>query len=192
MNQAIMWYASRATGLIALVLFTASVVFGVLGAGRFASARWPRFAVAAVHRNVSLLAVVFLAAHIATSIIDPFAGIGWLDAIVPFGSIYHPFWLGLGAVASDLTVAIMITSLLRPRVHLRLWKLVHWTSYACWPLAVIHGIGTGPADFRLGWVVVLNGACVLAVIIALGWRVGVSHPDTEARNRGSGRRAVGM
>jgi hypothetical protein len=192
MNQAIMWYASRATGLIALVLFTASVVFGVLGGGRFARPRWPRFAVAAIHRNVSLLAVVFLAVHIGTSIVDPFAGIGWLDAIVPFGSIYHPFWLGLGAVATDLTVAIMITSLARPRVSLRLWRLVHWTSYACWPLAVIHGIGTGPADFQLSWVVVLNGACVFAVIIALGWRVGVSHPDTEARARGGGRRAVGM
>ena len=190
MNQPIMWYASRATGLIALVLFTTSVVLGVLESGRFASARWPRFAIAAVHRNVSLLAVAFLAVHIGTSIIDPFAGIGWLDAIVPFGSIYHPFWLGLGAVATDLTVAIIVTSLLRPMVRFRLWKLVHWTSYACWPLAVIHGIGTGPADFQLGWVVAVNIACVVAVVVALGWRVGVSHPDTEARARASGRRPV--
>ncbi|HEX4724159.1 MAG TPA: ferric reductase-like transmembrane domain-containing protein [Pseudonocardiaceae bacterium] len=190
MNQPIMWYASRATGLIALVLFTTSVVFGVLESGRFSGARWPRFAIAAVHRNVSLLSVAFLAVHIGTSIIDPFAGIGWLDAIVPFGSIYHPFWLGLGAVATDLTVAIVVTSLLRPKVRLRLWKAVHWTSYACWPLAVIHGIGTGPADFQLGWVVAVNIACVVAVVIALGWRVGVSHPDTEARARASGRRPV--
>lgn len=182
-----MWYASRATGLIALVLFTLSVVLGVLENGRFTSTRWPRFVVAAVHRNVSMLAVVFLAVHIGTSIIDPFAGIGWLDAIVPFGSVYHPFWLGLGAVATDLTIAIMVTSLLRPRVNVRLWRVVHWTSYACWPLAIIHGIGTGPADFRLGWVLALNGACVLAVIIAFGWRVGVTHPDTEARARAAGR-----
>jgi methionine sulfoxide reductase heme-binding subunit len=192
MNQPILWYASRSTGLLALVLFTVSVVLGALGGGRFAATRWPRFTIAGLHRSVSLLAVAFLLVHIGTSIIDPYAGIGWLDAIVPFGSIYHPFWLGLGAVATDLTAAIIITSLLRPRVNLRLWRWVHWTSYACWPLAVVHGIGTGPADFRLGWVVGLNIVCVLAVLGTLLWRVGTSHPDTEARARATGRRVTGM
>jgi predicted ferric reductase len=183
MNQPIMWYASRATGLIALVLFTASVVLGALGGGRYSGQRWPRFALAAVHRSVSLLAVVFLAVHITTAIVDPFAGIGWLDAIVPFRSVYYPFWLGLGAVATDLTIAITVTSLLRPRVNVVLWRMVHWTSYACWPLAVIHGIGTTPADIRMGWVLALNIVCVLAVLVAVGWRAGTSHPDTEARAR---------
>jgi predicted ferric reductase len=183
MNQPIMWYASRATGLIALVLFTASVVLGALGGGRYVSLRWPRFALAAVHRSVSLLAVVFLAVHITTAIVDPFAGIGWLDAIVPFRSVYYPFWLGLGAVATDLTIAIIVTSLLRPRVNAVLWRVVHWTSYACWPLAVIHGIGTTPADIRLGWVLLLNIVCVMAVLVAVCWRAGTSHPDTEARAR---------
>jgi methionine sulfoxide reductase heme-binding subunit len=191
MNQPIIWYASRATGLIALVLFTASVVLGALGGGRYASKRWPRFVLAAVHRNVSLLAVVFLVVHIISSIVDPFAGIGWLDAIVPFVSIYHPFWLGLGAIATDLTVAVVVTSLLRPRVHVGLWRFVHWTSYALWPLAVVHGIGTAPADIRLSWVLVVNAVCVLAVIVAVGWRAGTSHPDTEARARATGRGSVG-
>jgi predicted ferric reductase len=182
-NQPIMWYASRATGLVALVLFTAAVVLGALGGGRYASTRWPRFVLAALHRNVSLLAMVFLAVHITTAIVDPFAGIGWLDAIVPFRSAYHPFWLGLGAVATDLTIAVVVTSLLRPRVNHRLWRWLHWTTYAVWPLAVMHGIGTTPADIRMGWVLVLNIACVLAVLVAVGWRAGTSHPDTEARAR---------
>lgn len=181
MDQPILWYASRATGLIALVLFTASVVLGALGGGRFASPRWPRFALAAVHRNVSLLAVVFLAVHITTATVDPFAGIGWLDAVVPFRSVYHPFWLGLGAVATDLTIAIVVTSLLRPRINLRLWRWVHWVSYACWPLAVGHGIGTAPADIRLSWVVVVNLLCVLVVLGAVTWRAGARHMDTRAR-----------
>lgn len=186
MNQPILWYASRATGLIALVLFTGSVVLGALGGGRFVTPRWPRFAVAAVHRNVSLLGCVFLVIHIVTSIVDPYAGIGWLDAVVPFVSIYHPFWLGMGAVASDLIIAIMITSLLRPRVHLRLWRYVHWTSYACWPIAILHGIGTNPADFTMSWVLVVNIACVLAVALAIGWRAGTSNRDGDARARAAG------
>ncbi|HEY1571076.1 MAG TPA: ferric reductase-like transmembrane domain-containing protein [Pseudonocardiaceae bacterium] len=181
MNQPILWYASRATGLIALLLFTASVTLGALGGGRFVGARWPRFALAALHRNVSLLAVVFLAVHITTAVVDPYAGIGWLDSIVPFRSAYHPFWLGLGAVATDLTIAVVVTSLLRPRVNVRVWRWIHWASYACWPLAVAHGIGTTPADITMGWVLVVNVVCVLAVLVAVGWRAGTRHPDTEAR-----------
>jgi hypothetical protein len=80
--------------------------------------------------------------HVTTSIVDPYAGIGWLDAIVPFRSGYHTWWLGLGALASDLVLAIMVTSLLRPHVNVALWRYVHWTSYACWPLAILHGVGS--------------------------------------------------
>jgi predicted ferric reductase len=170
MNQAIMWYASRATGLVALVLFTGSLVVGVLGAGRFASRGWPRFTLAGVHRNVSLLAVVFIVVHIGTATVDPYAGIGWLDSVVPFVSVYHPVWLGLGGVAADLTAAVVATSVLRPRVQHRLWRWVHWASYVCWPLAVMHGIGTAPADIRLNWVVAIDAACLLAVLVAIGWR----------------------
>jgi predicted ferric reductase len=128
-----------------------------------------------------LLAVVFLVIHIATAVIDPYAGIGWLDAILPFGSAYRPLWLGLGAVATDLTIAIIVTSLLRTRVNLRLWRLLHWTSYVCWPLAVVHGIGSAPADFRLNWVLGINIACVLAVVLSVGWRAVRHHPDDDLR-----------
>lgn len=178
-----LWYLSRGTGVVSLLLFTASVVFGALGGGRFAGARWPRFAVAGVHRNVSLLALAFLVVHVATAIIDPYAGIGWWDSIIPFGSVYRPLWLGLGAVAGDLALAIVLTSLARPRINARLWRAVHWTSYACWPLAVAHGIATAPADFRLAWLLAIYVACVLAVLVAVGWRVTTAHPDTEARRR---------
>jgi predicted ferric reductase len=183
MTQAL-WYASRATGIVALLLFTASMVLGALGSGRFTGPRWPRFAVAALHRNMSLLALVFLAIHIATAVIDPYAGIGWLDAILPFGSVYRPLWLGIGAVATDLAIAVVITSLLRPRIDVRVWRFVHWTSYLCWPLAVVHGIGTAPSDFRLSWVLAVNIGCVLAVVAAVGWRAIRRHPDDDIRAYG--------
>jgi predicted ferric reductase len=177
-----LWYTSRATGLVSLVLFTAVVVLGAANVARFAAGGWPRFVISAVHRNLSLLALTFIAVHVATSIIDPYAGIGWLDAVIPFQSVYKPFWLGLGAAAVDLLVAIIVTSLLRLRIGLRWWRLVHWASYACWPLAVIHGLGTGGSDSTRGWVVVLNLVCIFAVGLAVTWRLFVVHDDTRVRN----------
>lgn len=183
MNTQALWFVSRGTGLVTLLLFTASVVLGALNGGRFGSTRWPRFVVSSVHRNISLLAMVFLVVHVATAIIDPYAGLQWINAIIPFSTSYRTFWLALGAIAADLAIALTVTSLLRPRISPRVWKAVHWSSYACWPVAVLHGLGAAPTDTRLGWVLMVNGACVLAVLIAVGWRAGVNHADTAARSR---------
>ena len=180
MDQAL-WYASRATGLVTLILLSAGMVSGAATAGRFATPRWPRFTITAMHRNLSLLAVTFLGVHIATAVIDPYAGISWIDAVVPFGSAYRPFWLGLGAVALDLMIAVVVTSLLRSRMPLRWWRAVHRSSYALFPLAVAHGLGAGGVDSGLGWVLAVNTVCVLAVVLAVGWRMSVTHPDTQAR-----------
>ncbi len=176
-----LWYCSRATGLVTLLLLTGTVVLGALNTGRLSSPGWPRFVVTAVHRNLSLITVVFLSVHVATAVIDPYAGIGWLDAVMPFGSVYRPFWLGLGAVAGDLLIALLATSLLRQRLGVHLWRLLHWASYACWPIAVLHGLGTGTTDRHTTWVIALDVCCVLAVTGAIAWRVLAVHPDTKAR-----------
>ena len=181
-----LWFASRATGLVALPLLTLSLVLGIVAAGRMASERWPRFALAALHRNISLMTVLFLAVHVSTSIIDPYAGIGWLDAVVPFISVYQPLWLGLGAIALDLLIALLVTSLLRTRISVRLWRAVHWTGYACWPIALVHGLGIGGKDSGLGWVISLNVICVLVVGAALIVRLrGGGHPDNAVRRAAS-------
>lgn len=177
-----LWFASRATGLVALPLLTTSLVLGIAGSARAASVGWPRFALAGLHRNISLMTVLFLAVHVSSSIIDPYAGIRWLDAVVPFVSGYHPFWLGLGAVALDLVLALIVTSLLRTRLSHRLWRTVHWAVYLCWPVAMVHGLGIGGKDTHLSWVISLNAACALVVLVALVWRFrSAAHPDSQAR-----------
>ncbi len=179
----VLWYVSRATGLVTLLLLTAVVVLGALTGGRAVSSAWPRFAVAGLHRNLSLLTLAFVAVHVSTAIIDGYAGIAWLDTVVPFVSVYQPFWIGLGAVAFDLFVALVVSSLLRPHINPRLWRALHWAAYACWPVAVVHGLGIGGADNRVGWVLATVVGCVVAVATALAWRVTSTNADREARRR---------
>lgn len=181
MTQAF-WYASRATGLVCLLLVTGTVVLGLLGAARFNSPRWPRFVVAGLHRNLSLLTLAFLAVHISTAIIDPYAGIRWIDAVLPFVSSYQPFWLGLGAVALDLMIAVIVTSLLRTRLSYRTWRIVHLSSYALWPIVVIHGLGNGGADRHQAWILALYLLCMLTVAAAGAQRLLTTHPDTVVRD----------
>lgn len=165
-----LWYATRATGLVALLMLTASVLLGLLAAGRFSGDRWPRFLTQGLHRNVSLLVVVFLTLHVASTVLDTYTSIPLTAAFVPFTSGYKPPWLSLGAVALDLLVALIVTSLARERLGYRAWRVLHWLAYACWPVAVAHGLGIG-TDRSATWVIALTIGCMGCVGVAVTWRV---------------------
>ena len=170
------WYLSRATGAVALVLLTVSVVLGILGPLRVSGGRrWPRFAIDLMHRDASLLVIVLLVLHIATSVLDGFAPIGWLDGINPFSATYRPLWMGLGAFSFDLLLAIVVTSLLRVRLGYRSWRAVHWLAYLSWPVAVLHGLGTG-TDVKTWWMLLLTFGSLAAVVSAVLVRVARSRP----------------
>jgi methionine sulfoxide reductase heme-binding subunit len=169
-NIKALWYLTRATGLVSLLLLTASVVLGILGAKRWTSPRWPRFVTGGLHRNLSLLAVAFVAVHVVTAVTDSFVTITWVNAFVPFTGTYRPLWLGLGAVAGDLLIALIVTSLARPWIGYRVWRAVHWAAYACWPIALVHGLGTG-TDVGNGWARAVFIGCLAAVAAATWWRL---------------------
>ena len=171
-----LWYLTRGTGAVTLVLLTLSVTLGVANVRRAHSGSVPRFVVDAIHRSVSLLALAFLAVHIVTAVLDPFAPIRLVDAVVPFVSAYRPLWLGLGAIASDLLIAVALSSVLRRRLGHRAWRATHWLAYACWPVALVHGLGTG-SDAKTTWMLALTAACVLVVLAAVWVRAAAGWPD---------------
>jgi hypothetical protein len=156
------WFLTRGLGVGALLLLTASVAFGVLTTARVKSARWPRFVTAGLHRNLTLLAIGFVAMHVLTTLLDGYTTIGLKDAVIPFLSSYRPVWLGLGAIALDLLLILVATSLLRERIGFRLWRYIHWLAYASWPVALVHALGTG-SDARIGWMRVVGVACIVVV-----------------------------
>ena len=165
------WYLTRGSGTVALVLLTISVVVGIAGSMRLSAPAWPRFAIETVHRDVSLLVIVFLVIHIVTSVLDSFAPISLTASVIPFISSYRPLWLGLGTLAFDLILALTVTSLMRRRLGYRTWRAVHWLAYASWPVAVLHGIGTG-SDTKVAWMLAVTALCVAAVVAAAGLRCG--------------------
>jgi sulfoxide reductase heme-binding subunit YedZ len=172
-GPSLLWYATRATGVVAMVLLTATVMLGVAGTARAASARWPRIVTAGLHRNLALTSVALVAVHVVTTVLDPFAPIGWIAAVIPFSSPYRPLWLSLGAVAFDLLLAVLVTSLLRDRLKHRTWQAVHLLVYASWPVALWHGLGTG-TDTPLPWLLVVYAGCVAGVGWAIWWRLTLS------------------
>ena len=171
-----LWYVNRGTGAMTMLLLTASVVLGIGTTVRWKSTFWPRYINVGLHRNVSLMFVCFLIIHIAAAILDPFAKLGLNDALIPFTSSYRPFWLGLGVVAAEVSAAVLLTTAIRRFIGYRTWRVIHWFSYASWPMALLHGLGTG-SDVHAAWFQWVEGACVLAVWAGLiSWRLSFDPP----------------
>lgn len=174
-----LWYVTRGTAFASLALLTLSVVGGVLNVVRWRGEGWPRFVVQQLHRNTALVALAFLSIHIVTAVVDPFAKLKITDAIVPFTSSYRAVWLGLGVVAVELLIAITVTSLVRGRLGFRTWRAIHWLAYLCWPVALVHGLGTG-TDARTMWGLFIDVCCIGAVLLAVLWRVSEGWPRYAA------------
>jgi predicted ferric reductase len=164
-------------------------VLGILSVLRVQTSGWPRFLTVGLHRNLALMTLVFLALHIVTAVVDPFTHLGWLAAVVPFSSYYRTFWLGLGTIAFELLLAIVVTSLVRGWIGQQAWRLVHWLTYISWPVAVLHGVGTG-TDAWSAWLFALQALCVAAVLGAVGYRLVARSRDPLADARSSFQAAV--
>jgi predicted ferric reductase len=166
-----LWVLARATGAVTLLLLTLTVALGIVGRQRWAPRRTPRFVVEHLHRSTALLVVVLLVVHVTASVVDGYVQIRLVDAIVPFVGAYHPVWLGLGTLALDLLVALVVTSLLRARLGLRAWRAVHLLAYVCWPVAAVHGVGIGTDGGTTGWMLWLTLACAAVVVAAVAVRL---------------------
>lgn len=171
MSNGLTWFANRGTGVVLLVLFTFAVVGGIAatrGVARPKSRRVPAYVTVSLHRTIALLAAALLVVHVATAVVDDYVEIGWIDAVVPFVGSYRPLYLGLGTLALDLTLAVVLTALVRHRLPQRLWRGVHLMAYPSWALAMWHTVGIG-TDSDTPWGrALLAGSLglVLAAVVA--------------------------
>jgi sulfoxide reductase heme-binding subunit YedZ len=181
MTPSWIWYLNRATGIVSLVLMTLTLVLGVVVQRQRRLPGLPRFGVVTLHRNVSLLSALLLVVHIGSAVVDSYVSIDWPAVLLPFTSGWRPFAVGLGTLALDLLVLIVATSLLRGRIPVRLWRGIHWTSYALWPLAFVHGLTAG-TDLGSGWALAVALCCAAAAggAAVVAWTGRSSRPADRA------------
>ena len=170
MSSEALWALGRGNGVVALAFMTLSVVLGIgVRSGR-PLFTLPRFGIADVHRFVALAATLLVALHMGLLFLDPYAKLRLIDFVVPFLGAYRPLWQGLGTVAFDVLLVVIITSLLRRRLGLRIFRAVHWTTYLLWPIAMAHSLGNG-TDTGRAWFLGFAGVCALMVAVTLVWRL---------------------
>jgi sulfoxide reductase heme-binding subunit YedZ len=162
----LLWYLTRGTGIVLLVLLTLTTCLGILAARADAGRRVPAFVSQGLHRTLSLTSVSLLVAHVTTSVVSPNVDIRLWQVFSPLGATYHPRWLGLGAVSLDLIAIVVVSSLLRARGSLRLWRNLHWLAYLAWAAGMVHAAGMG-SDADTRWGLWTGVGCVAAVALSL-------------------------
>ena len=172
--SAAFWALGRGTGVVALVLFTVALVLGIVARSGRPVPWLGRFGTSDLHRTAALTGTGLVVAHVATLYFDPYAQLRLVDVVFPFLGAYKPMWLGLGTLALDLLGVVTIVSLLRHRVGPRVFKSVHWATYALWPVALMHALGNG-TNGGSTWFRALAVVCISAVVTAVGWRLSPSY-----------------
>ncbi|RDH80237.1 iron reductase [Mycolicibacterium moriokaense] len=165
-----LWALGRGTGIVALAFMTLSVALGIATRSGRSLIVLPRFAVADVHRFAALAATLLVALHVSLLFLDPYAQLRVVDFVVPFLGAYKPVWLGLGTLALDVLAVVIVTSLLRHRIGVRVFRWVHWLTYALWPVALAHALGNG-TDSGRRWFLLFAGCCALVAAASLLWRL---------------------
>jgi sulfoxide reductase heme-binding subunit YedZ len=165
-----LWYTSRATGYVALILLTMVITFGTLIATRVGGRRIGRFEINEFHRMVSMVTVLFVIAHVGTTVLDTYVPIGIISALVPFTSTYKTIPVAIGTIALLLMALVWISSLLKERLDVHTWRFIHWFSYASFAASVAHGFLTG-SDAHSRWGLYLTVACLTVVATATVWRI---------------------
>ncbi|HAG58075.1 MAG TPA: iron reductase [Arthrobacter bacterium] len=179
-----MWAFGRVSGFMSLALFTVSVLLGILNRSGRPLLVLPRFSISILHRNIAVLATVFLGLHVGSLLLDSYAKLRPVDVVVPFLGSFQPFWQGLGTVALDLVAAVVVTAFLRHRIGQRTFKAVHWLTYGIWPVAMAHAIGNG-TDAGSAWFLGLAAASGVAVVSALLWRLSAAFLETSKAREGN-------
>jgi len=168
--------------VVLLVLLTLVMLLGLLVTRQGRLPGLPKFAVTGLHRNLSLLAVVFVLIHVLTAVYDGYVRIPLTSAVIPLTSSYERVWLGLGAVAFDLMLAVIATSLLRRHLSRKVWRGVHLLAYVSWPVAWVHSYFSSK-DLQHGILFVLALACLLAVVAGVIWRLASAARDVPRAER---------
>jgi DMSO/TMAO reductase YedYZ heme-binding membrane subunit len=137
------WYATRASGVVAYLLLTSSVVFGLILSSRIHGSRPSRPWVLDVHRMLGGLAVVLTVTHVGAILIDSYTSFDLADALVPFASGWSPVAVAAGVLALWMLAAVEVTSLLRQRLPQHVWRRVHMLSFGAFVLASAHFAAAG-------------------------------------------------
>lgn len=145
-----LWYVTRAAAVSAYALLVVAVALGLIRSLAHELSVRVGWALDELHQFVSLLAAAFVVLHLATLALDPYISFGVANLLLPLGQPYRPLATDLGVLGCYALVVVLASSWLRRRLSYRLWRGLHYASFAAFALVTLHGLLAG-ADAGQPW-----------------------------------------
>lgn len=163
MSSQVLWYSARAAGIVAWALAAAAVIWGLIVSTRAVTPRPKPAWWFDLHRFLGGAAVVFTGVHVVSILLDTYVHFGPVNVLVPFTGSWRPLAVAWGIVAMYLLVAVEVTSLLRARIPKRVWRSVHFATFALYLSASVHALSAGTDAWAAPFTIV-----VLMSLLAVG------------------------
>lgn len=177
MDSTLIWYTARASGIVAYGLLSAGVIWGLAFSTRVTGRR-PRPAwLLDLHRFLGAAALVFVAVHVTSILLDTYVHFGLVEVIVPFVGSWHPAAVAWGITAMYALVAVELTSLAKAKLPKRIWRGTHYAAFVAFALATVHGLTAGTDRHTWG----LDAMFALASVVVVGLTAYRVHQRIEAK-----------
>lgn len=144
------WLASRASGLVALVLVTVSVFLGLAMAGKLMRRPGLGKKLMALHEQTALAGLIAISVHGIALLGDPWLNPGVAGVTVPFALGFKTFFTGLGVIAAYLAALLGLSYYFRRRIGTKLWRKAHRATVLVYVLGLVHALGAG-SDAGTPW-----------------------------------------
>lgn len=172
MNPQIWWYLARSSGLVAWGLAGLAILLGLLLSGRLRRVPTPAWQ-QDLHRYLGGLSAFFLALHLTGLALDPTVAFGWASITIPMLSIWRPGAVAWGIAAAYLLLAVELSSLVMRRLPRKLWRTIHFASYAVWVSGTVHALQAGTDQRATQFIAIIGSALIfnLTALRIVGRRV---------------------
>ncbi len=181
-DSRVYWYMARSAGIVAYLLLWGAVASGIAIGNQLLNGLVKPPVVFEIHKSLSILAMIVGMFHGVILLGDTYMNFSVLDLVLPFHSPYQPLWVGLGILGFYLSVILVASFYIKKRIGQRAWRLLHYSSFAMWIMASLHGIAAG-TDTQSILMKVLYAVAIVSVGYLLTYRIFVTKESVKASVR---------
>jgi DMSO/TMAO reductase YedYZ heme-binding membrane subunit len=173
-NPQVWWFISRSSGIIAWVLLTLAVCWGLFVSTKAVAKASTPVWLLDLHRFLGGMSLVFTGIHLVGLWADSYVEFGWAELFIPMASTWKPGAVAFGVVSFYALVAVQVTSMMMKRLPRRLWRSVHRLSLPLYAVATYHGLAAGSDGtnnaLRVLSLISINIVAFLAILLVLAAR----------------------
>jgi DMSO/TMAO reductase YedYZ heme-binding membrane subunit len=165
-----MWYVTRAAATSSYITLALLVILGLirsmtrLNGGRIAW--W----LDESHQFLALLTAILMGIHLISLMFDAKIPFSALNILLPFNEPYSEIPVAIGVFTMYGMVVVLASSWLRQRVGHKLWRLLHYLTFAVFAGVTLHGILAG-SDSGQPWMIFIYVSASIVVALLTFLRV---------------------